>query len=113
MEMGRTRRQSTGRPKWCDEPDPDFDPGARRHHRLSPSIRRGAREALSVWMSALPAVVVWRRAMQVVHPRCAGLDVHKRTVVACRLIPGPGAQALRAVRTFGTTTRELLALVGW
>ena len=51
--------------------------------------------------------------MQVVHPRCAGLDVHKRTVVACRLIPGPGAQALRAVRTFGTTTRELLALVGW
>jgi transposase len=64
-------------------------------------------------MSALPAVVVWRRAMQVVHPRCAGLDVHKRSVVACRLIPGPGAQALRAVRTFGTTTRELLALVGW
>jgi transposase len=51
--------------------------------------------------------------MQVVHPRCAGLDVHKRTVVACRLIPGPGGQALRAVRTFGTTTRELLALVGW
>jgi integrase len=27
--------------------------------------------------------------------------------------PDPGAQALRAVRTFGTTTRELLALVGW
>ena len=51
--------------------------------------------------------------MQVVHPRCAGLDVHKRTVVACRLIPGPGAQALRTVRTFGTTTRELLALVDW
>ena len=51
--------------------------------------------------------------MQVVHPRCDGLDVHKRTVVACRLIRGHGAQALRAVRTFGTTTRELLALVGW
>lgn len=51
--------------------------------------------------------------MQVIHPRCAGLDVHKRTVVACRLILGPGAQTLRAVRTFGTTTRELLALADW
>ena len=51
--------------------------------------------------------------MEVVHPRCAGLDVHKRTVVACRLIPGPGADPAREVRTFGTTTRELLALADW
>ena len=51
--------------------------------------------------------------MEVVHPRCAGLDVHKRTVVACRLTPGPGAEPAREVRTFGTTTRELLALVDW
>jgi transposase len=51
--------------------------------------------------------------MEVVHPRCAGLDVHKRTVVACRLTPGPGAEPAREVRTFGTTTRELLALADW
>ncbi len=51
--------------------------------------------------------------MEVVHPRCAGLDVHKRTVVACRLTPGPAAEPAREVRTFGTTTRELLALADW
>ena len=28
--------------------------------------------------------------MEVVHERCAGLDVHKRTVVACVLVPGAG-----------------------
>lgn len=49
--------------------------------------------------------------MQVLYPRCAGLDVHKDTVVACvRCVTSPGMQE---VRTFGTTTRELLALADW
>jgi transposase len=49
--------------------------------------------------------------MEVLHPRCAGLDVHKDTVVACvRCVSAPKVQA---VRTFGTTTRELLALADW
>ena len=46
--------------------------------------------------------------MQVVHERCAGLDVHKKTVVAC-LLTGAGKQ----IRTFGTMTQQLLALVDW
>lgn len=46
--------------------------------------------------------------MQVIHYRCAGLDVHKKTVVACRR---EGKQ--QEVRTFGTTTPELLELVDW
>jgi transposase len=46
--------------------------------------------------------------MQVVHERCCGLDVHKRTVVACVLTSGG-----REVRTFGTVTRELLRLADW
>lgn len=49
--------------------------------------------------------------MEVLHPRCAGLDVHKDTVVACaRCVSEPQH---REVRTFGTTTRELLALADW
>jgi len=28
--------------------------------------------------------------MDVIHPRCAGLDVHKQTVVACARIAGDG-----------------------
>jgi transposase len=49
--------------------------------------------------------------MDVVNPRCAGLDVHKRQVVACIRIPGGGRKGL--VRTFGTTTPDLLNLVTW
>jgi transposase len=46
--------------------------------------------------------------MRVVHERCAGLDVHKKTVVACVLTP-EGSE----VRTFSTMTQELLRLVDW
>jgi transposase len=52
-------------------------------------------------------------AMDVVNPSCAGLDVHKRTVVACRIASGPDGQPLKELRSFGTTTRELLALAAW
>jgi hypothetical protein len=50
--------------------------------------------------------------MEVLYPQCAGLDVHKDTVVGCVRI-ARGAKATRALRTFGTTTRELLALADW
>jgi transposase len=49
--------------------------------------------------------------MEVLYPRCAGLDVHKDTVVACvRCVTEP---VCREVRTFGTTTKELFALGDW
>lgn len=50
--------------------------------------------------------------MEVLHERCAGLDVHKETVVACVRIAQNG-RVEREIRTFKTTTRELLALAGW
>ena len=50
--------------------------------------------------------------MEVVFPRCAGLDVHKKTVVAC-VMAREGRETLRAVQTFGTTTPELLTLQTW
>src|SRR6266705_2584894 len=46
--------------------------------------------------------------MEIVHERCAGLDVHKRTVVAC-VRTGRGQET----RTFGTTTEALQDLGGW
>jgi transposase len=51
--------------------------------------------------------------MDVLYARCAGLDVHKKTVVACLLTPGPRGQATKTVRTFGTMTADLLALAEW
>jgi hypothetical protein len=47
--------------------------------------------------------------MEVLHARCAGLDVHKETVVAC--VRRVSAPVVSEVRTFGTTTRELPRLV--
>ena len=51
--------------------------------------------------------------MDIVVARCAGLDVHKDTVVACVHVPGPNGRPTEQVRTFGTTTAELLALRDW
>jgi transposase len=45
--------------------------------------------------------------------RCAGLDVHKKTVAVCVRVPGRGGQREQHVRTFGTTAAELLALRDW
>jgi transposase len=50
--------------------------------------------------------------MKVLYPHCAGLDVHKDTVVACVRHTVNGT-IKRAVRTFKTTTKELLALSEW
>jgi transposase len=51
--------------------------------------------------------------MDVVHPRCCGLDVHKQLIVACVLISTEMGHPKKAVRTFGTMTDELLALGDW
>jgi len=52
--------------------------------------------------------------VEVIVDRCAGLDVHKRTVVACVRSPGSGRQKrCSEVRTFGTFEVELLALRAW
>lgn len=51
--------------------------------------------------------------MEVVNPRCCGLDVHKRTVVACLLTPGAGGVPRKQVRTFGTMAEDLAALAAW
>ncbi len=50
--------------------------------------------------------------MEVLYPRCAGVDVHQQTVVACLRI-AEDAAVRTDIRTFGTTTGELLQLADW
>jgi len=50
--------------------------------------------------------------MELQHARCCGLDVHKNTVVACLRLVRDGKVSTE-VRTFGTTTAELLRLSEW
>lgn len=51
--------------------------------------------------------------MEILYPRCAGLDVHKETVAVCVLTPGPGAEPNKEIQQFGTTTGELRRLRDW
>jgi transposase len=51
--------------------------------------------------------------MQVMIKRCAGLDVHQATVVACVLICEGRKQPRREVRTFATATEALEELREW
>ena len=51
--------------------------------------------------------------MQVVYARCAGLDVHKKTVSACVSVCEPEAAKRQQTRVFGTFTCDLLALTDW
>jgi transposase len=52
-------------------------------------------------------------SLQVLYPRCAGLDVHKQTVVATVLLTAPSGKVSQQTRTFATTTGALGELVGW
>jgi len=51
--------------------------------------------------------------MQVVSARCCGLDVHKKTVIACVLLTDSEGGVRKHVRTFATMTADLLALSDW
>lgn len=51
--------------------------------------------------------------MGVVYRRCAGLDVHKKSVVVCRVTPNGSGGFRKDIRKFGTMTEDLLALSDW
>ena len=51
--------------------------------------------------------------MEVVHPVCCGLDVHKREVTACLVWRDARGQRQHETRTFDTTTGQILALGDW
>jgi transposase len=46
--------------------------------------------------------------MEVINPYCCGLDIHKKTIVACLITP-----AGKEIRSFGTMTESLLELADW
>jgi transposase len=50
--------------------------------------------------------------MQVLHPHCCGIDVHRKSLMACVRRQEAGRAKLE-VREFGTTTAEVLRLHAW
>ena len=51
--------------------------------------------------------------MDVLYLSCAGLDVHKVSVVACRLSVDAAGRKRKVSEPLGTTTAELLRLSDW
>jgi transposase len=51
--------------------------------------------------------------MDVIYACCCGLDIHKKTVVACLMTSVKGQPPTQEVRTFRTMTAELLLLADW
>lgn len=51
--------------------------------------------------------------MDILYPHCAGLDVHKDSVVACIRHANPSGAARTQIRTFATVTTALLTLADW
>jgi len=51
--------------------------------------------------------------MQIVYERCAGLDVHKKSVMACLITPAPNGERRKERQTFSTMTPDLVRLRDW
>jgi transposase len=51
--------------------------------------------------------------MQVIHERCAAIDVHKKTAVTTVMITQSDGSVEQQTRTFATMTADLLALDDW
>ena len=51
--------------------------------------------------------------MEVLYPRCSGIDVHKRFVVTCLSIVQTNGQRHKELRQFSTMTDDILALKAW
>lgn len=51
--------------------------------------------------------------MQVIHERCAGIDIHKKMVVVTVLITPATGQVQKFTRTFATMMADLMALADW
>lgn len=51
--------------------------------------------------------------MDVVHPQCCGLDIHKKLIVACAIVPDSSGRPHKQVRSFGTMSDDLQQLSEW
>ncbi len=51
--------------------------------------------------------------MEAIIERCCGIDVRKKTIVACLMVGKPDGKPQKTIKTFSTMTRELLACKDW
>src|SRR3954464_15612211 len=112
--MPARRRHRGRRSPWCARARHIVGPGTPRAPPLVPRPARRPGARLPEFPDRGPAPAARREegAMEILYPRCAGLDVHKATVVAAVRLAA-GGKVVREVRTFATTTAGLLELAAW
>lgn len=52
-------------------------------------------------------------AMDILHTRCAGIDVHKKNVKVCLIITDENGKQKKEIRTYSTMAHQLLELRDW
>jgi transposase len=85
--------------------------GQRTNPNLLPRYREHAEQ--TVFPTCPRGANKGRPSMDILYPHCAGLDVHKDSVVACIRHTNAAGPARTQVRTFATVTTALLALLDW
>ena len=75
--------------------------------KSSPAYDHGSTRVTA--LEKVPSSLVYEAIIE----RCAGLDVHQATVVACVLIGEAGRKPHKEIRTFSTMTRDLEAMRDW
>jgi transposase len=103
---------------WCREPVAELDLDTWRHYGMLPASPWKRSTQGRIGTDGYPASppCSWGWVMDVIFTHCAGLDVHKKRVTACRVIPDPTgqqAEGIMEVKDFRTMTRDLLALADW
>lgn len=84
--------------------------GVSRIHECRHLQGRSTREQRVVFSPRLGQVQTKETTRQIVHPRCCGLDVHKKSVVACVLITADDGTVQREIRPYAPMTADLLRL---
>lgn len=82
---------------------------------MSQSTREGAEARLVDFQQRDPhagALSKEEEVMDVLHERCAGIDVHKDLIVACRWVL-TGGKVDKEIKSFGSRTHDLQELAAW
>src|SRR5678809_12100 len=98
----------------CCEREGQTGAGAARHPGLS--LRARVSESVVTWLlgrSCKGRIVAEVSTVDVIVSRCAGLDVHKDTVMACVRTPSPDGGRRSTARRFRTFTASLRELRDW
>ena len=101
---------------WYGQSERKLDPEPRDEAKIVASVRRARRgDSTSKGGSTASINIQCGGSKEDASctERCAGIDVHKKSITVCRITPKETGDWQREVRTFGTMTTDLLEAADW